>query len=102
MIIPLRFPDGRLDYSRLGEWFALCDNCCARTLLSDVDDWLISRTTRGRIYCPGCTGRAAERLLAEVVPAGPRHARPGGGTRIAVARLRKALRGRVYRPRHGR
>lgn len=104
MIIPLRFPDGKLDYSRLGEWFALCDTCCARTLLSDVHDWLVSRTTSGRIYCPGCTGRAAQRLLAEVFPAGPRHARPRppGGARIAVAWLRTTLRRPTARPRHGR
>ncbi|WP_433474945.1 hypothetical protein ACQPZP_40760 [Spirillospora sp. CA-142024] len=101
MIIPLRFPDGKLDYSRLGEWFALCDTCCARTLLSAVDDWLVSRTTSGRVYCPGCARRAAERLVAEVFPAGPRHARPRrhGGARIAVARLRTALHRLTYRPR---
>ncbi|URN01215.1 hypothetical protein LUW76_46830 [Actinomadura madurae] len=104
MIIPLRFPDGKLDYSRLGEWFALCDTCCTRTLLSAVDDWLISRTTSGRIYCPRCARRAAERLLAEVFPAGPRHARPRppSAARIAAARLRTALLRRAYRPRHGR
>lgn len=104
MIIPLRFPDGKLDYSRLGEWFALCDTCCARTLLSAVDDWLISRTTSGRIYCPGCARRAAQRLLTEVFPVGPRHARrrPPGGARIAVAWLRTALRRLAARLRCGR
>ncbi|CNE77647.1 Uncharacterised protein [Mycobacterium tuberculosis] len=102
MIVPLRFPDGKLDYSRLSEWFALCDTCNARTLLSGVDDWLIPRTTSGRIYCPHCARRAAQRLLAEVFPAGPRHARPGGGARIVAARLRAELRRLAARPRHGR
>ncbi|TDD74837.1 hypothetical protein [Actinomadura rubrisoli] len=101
MIIPLRFPDGKLDYSRLGEWFALCDVCCARTLLSRVDDWLIPRTTGGRVYCPRCACRTAEQLLAEASPAGPRRR-----ARVAVAWLWTALRLRVhrltYRPRHGR
>lgn len=102
MIIPLRCPDGKLDYSRLGEWFALCDVCCARTLLSRVDDWLIPRTTDGRIYCPRCACRTAEQLLAEAFPTSPRWRAPV----MAVAWLRTALRLYVhrltYRPRHGR
>ncbi|RFS84123.1 hypothetical protein D0T12_18360 [Actinomadura spongiicola] len=101
MIIPLRSPDGKPDYTRFAEWFALCDQCDAKTVLSRLDSWLIPRTTSGRIYCPRCACRTAQQLLTEAFPANPRQR-----TRIAVTRLRTALRGPLrrltYRPRHAR
>ncbi|WP_169807946.1 hypothetical protein [Actinomadura hibisca] len=66
VIIPLRDANGVPDLTRMNQWTATCDRCDARTLLADIDPWLVGMHQEQAVYCPRCVRALAAHLIGEV------------------------------------